>query len=122
VLAPHGKATGFLAVNTVVHGISASTAPILGGILADRLTGQHLPLIVDWLSTNVGASFAASISGLFGIHTLFLITGIIGFYAMRRLRAVHEENEVEGRVVVAHLVAQAGNAVRHVPDLSEGSS
>ena len=114
VLAPHGKATGFLAVNTVVHGVAAASAPILGGILADRLTGQQLSLIMDWLSTNVGSSLGVPISGLFGIHSLFLITAIIGFYAMHRLRAVHEEHEVEGRVVVAHLLAEVRKAVRQI--------
>ncbi len=114
VLAPHGKATGFLAVNTVVHGVAASTAPILGGILADWLTGQQLSQITDWLSTNVGSFLGVSISGLLGIHSLFLITAIIGFFAMHLLRAVHEEREVDGRVVVAHLLGQARNAVGQI--------
>ncbi len=118
VLAPHGKATGFLAVNTAVHGVAAASAPILGGILADRLTGQRLSLVTDWLSANVGSYLGVPISSLFGIHSLFFITAIVGFCAMRRLRAVHEEHEVEGRVVVAHLLAEARKAVRHISNVA----
>ena len=69
---------------------------------------------MDWLSRNVGSSLGVPISGLFGIYSLFLITAIIGFYAMHRLRAVHEEHEVEGRVVVAHLLAELRKSVRQI--------
>jgi MFS family permease len=83
--APRGKATSFLAVNTLVHGVTAATAPILGGIIADNLTG---------------------------LHSLFYLTAIIGLYSMRCLRTVHEEGEVKGRIVVTHLLAEARKAVR----------
>ena len=114
VAAPHGQATGFLAVNTLVHGVAASTAPILGGIIADRLTEQHLSVLTEWLSTNIGSFLVLPISSLLGIHTLFFLTAIIGLYAMHRLRTFHEEREVEGKVVVAHLLAEARKAVRHI--------
>ena len=96
---PHGKATAFLAVNTIVHGVAGAAAPNLGGIVADRLTGQKLLLMPHWLSTDTGSFLALPISSLFGLHSLFFLTAIIGLYAMLRLRAVHEEGEVEGHVV-----------------------
>ena len=112
--APHGKATGFLAVNTIVHGVVAAAAPILGGIVADRLTGQQLLLMPHWLSTDTGHFLALPISSLFGLHSLFFLTAIIGLYAMHRLRAVHEEGEVRGQVVVAYLAAEARKVVRRM--------
>ncbi len=63
-----------------------------------------------WLSTDTGSFFALLASSLFGLHSLFFLTAIIGLYAMHRLRAVREEGEVEGHVVVAHLAAGARKA------------
>ncbi len=62
----------------------------------------------------VGVPSDPSVSGLFGLHSFFFLTAIIGLYSMHRLRMVHEAREVDGHVVIAHLVAQAKKAVRHV--------
>ncbi|HTY23955.1 MAG TPA: MFS transporter [Desulfomonilaceae bacterium] len=112
--APRGKATSFLAMNTLVHGVAAATAPILGGIVADRLTEPGLSLTLHWLPTDIRSFLALPISGLFGLHSLFFLTAVIGLYSMHRLRAVHEAGEVDGHVVIAHLAAQARKAVWHV--------
>ena len=112
--APRGKATAFLAVNTLVHGVAGAASPIIGGIVADRLTGHHLSLIQHWLFTHIGAYLDLAFSHLLGLHSLFFLTVIIGLYSMRRLRTVHEEGEVEGRIVVAHFVSEARKAVRRL--------
>ena len=112
--APRGKATAFLAVNTLVHGVAAATSPILGGIVADNLTGRHLALIQHWLLTHAGAYLDLAFSHLLGLHSLFYLTAIIGLYSMRRLRTVHEEGEVKGQIVVAYLWAETGKAVRRL--------
>jgi len=112
--APRGKATAFLGVNTLVHGVTAAAAPIVGGIIADRLTGDHLASIQHWLTTNIGAFFDLAFSHFLELHSLFILTAIIGLYAMHSLRAVHERGEVEGRIVVAHLLEEGRKAVRHV--------
>ena len=112
--APHGKATAFLATNTIVDGAASAASPILGGIIANRLTGQELLIMRHWLSTEIGSFLALPISSLLGLHSLFFLTAIIGLYAMHRLRAVHEKGEVEGHAVVAHLLTEAREAVRHI--------
>jgi MFS family permease len=112
--APRGKATAFLAVNTLVHGVAAATAPILGGIVADNLPGSHLALIQHWLLTHAGAYLDLAFSHLLGLHSLFYLTAIVGLYSMRRLRTVHEEGEVKGQIVVAYLWAETGKAVRRL--------
>ena len=76
--APRGKATAFLAVNTLVHGVTGAASPIFGGILADRLTGDHLSMITHWLSTNFGSFLSVVFSPLLGLHSLFFLTAIIG--------------------------------------------
>ena len=112
--APRGKATAFLAVNTLVHGVAAATAPILGGIVADNLTGPHLALIQHWLLTHAGAYLDLAFSHLLGLHSLFYLTAIVALYSMRRLRTVHEEGEVKGQIVVAYLLAETRKAVRRL--------
>ncbi|MGB6068049.1 MAG: MFS transporter [Desulfomonilaceae bacterium] len=112
--APHGKATAFLATNTIVGGAASAASPILGGIIANRLTGQELLIMRHWLSTEIGSFLALPISSLLGLHSLFFLTAIIGLYAMHRLRAVHEKGEVERHVVVAHLLTEARKAVWHI--------
>ena len=75
--APHGKATAFLAVNTIVHGIAAAAAPILGGIIADRLTAERLPLMPHWSLTDKGSFLSLLSSGLLGLPVLFFITALL---------------------------------------------
>ncbi len=127
--APRGEATSFLGVNTLVHGATAAVAPIVGGIIADRLTGDNLTSIQDWLTINMGSFFEIVFSHLLGLHSLFFLTAIVGIYAMHWLRAVHEEGEVGGRTVITYLLAEGRNAIRHVftgirqlPRLPSGST
>jgi len=111
---PHGNATAFLAVNTMVRGIASATAPILGGIVADGLTGKHLAHMLHSWSRDTGPFFAFLTSGLLGIHVLFFLTAMLGLYAIHCLRAVHEEGEVQGQVVIAYLLADAREVLRHI--------
>ncbi len=112
--APHGRATSFLAVNTLVHGLAAAAAPILGGVIADRLTGHELPLTSHASSAHAASIPVFSGFGLHGLHFIFLLTAILGLYAMHLLRVVREDGEAKEWVVVRHLATEAGNAFRHV--------
>ncbi len=108
--APRGHATAFLAVNTIVRGISSAVAPILGGIVADQLTGKHLEHVLH--SYLKGPFLNLLASGLLGIHVLFFLTAVLGFYAIHRLRAVHEKGEAREQVVVAYLAADTREVFR----------
>ncbi|MGO9116299.1 MAG: MFS transporter [Desulfomonilaceae bacterium] len=105
--APHGHATAFLAVNTMVRGIASAAAPILGGVVADHLTGKHLSDLLHSYLRETGPVLKFLGSGLLGIHVLFSLTAILGVCAIWILRAVHEGGEVEWKVVVASLAADA---------------
>ena len=111
---PHGHATAFLAVNTIVRGIASATAPILGGIVADQLTGKHLANLLHSYLRDTGPVLTFLGSGLLGIHVLFFVTAILGLYAIHRLRAVHEEGEIQGQIVIAYLAADAREVLRHI--------
>ncbi len=116
VLAPHGHATAFLAVNTMVRGIASAAAPILGGIVADQLTGKHLEHLLHSCFRDTAPVLVVIGSGLLGIHVLFIFTAILGLYAVYTLRGVHEQGEVQGKVVVASLAAEAKEMFRHITD------
>ena len=45
---------------------------------------------------------------------LSFLTAMLGLYAIHLLRAVHEEGEVRGQVVVAYLAAEARKVFRHI--------
>jgi MFS family permease len=115
-LAPHGHATAFLAVNTMARGIPSAVAPVLGGIVADELTGKHLANLLDSLLRDTGPVLTFLRSGLLGVHVLFFLTAVLGLYAIHRLRRVHEEGEVQWKVVVASLAAEAGEVFRNIPN------
>jgi MFS family permease len=107
IAAPHGHATAFLAVNTMVRGIASAAAPIIGGIVADQLTGKHLSDLLHSYLRETGPVLTFLGSGLLGIHVLFFLTVVLGLSAIHYLRAVHEGGEVEWKVVVASLAADA---------------
>ncbi len=111
--APHGHATAFLAVNTMVRGIASAAAPILGGIVADQLTGKHLENLLHSYLRETSHVLAFLGSGLLGLHVLFFLTVVLGLWAIYYLRAVHEEGEVQWRVVVASLAAEAKEVFRN---------
>ncbi|MGB6064029.1 MAG: MFS transporter [Desulfomonilaceae bacterium] len=111
--APHGKATSFLALNTLVHGVTAAVAPILGGVIADRLTGKQLPIASHLPSAHTAYSYLLSFVP-YGLHFIFVITGILCLCAMHLLRGVRENGETKVWVVVTHLATEAGKALRHV--------
>ncbi|MGB6063729.1 MAG: MFS transporter [Desulfomonilaceae bacterium] len=109
--APQGKATAFLAVNTLVHGIAAASAPIVGGIIADRLTGNQSSITLHLSIANTASLPDLSSFGLHGLHFIFFFTAILGLYALHRLRVVHEEGEVNGQVVIAYFTAEAAKVI-----------
>jgi hypothetical protein len=115
-LAPHGHATAFLAVNTMARGIPSAVAPIIGGIVADELTGRRLGQALHSHLRDTGPVLEFLASGLLGVHVLFFFTAVLGLYAIHRLRRVHEQGEVSWKVVVASLAAEAREVFRNIPN------
>jgi MFS family permease len=114
--APKGTATAYLATNALVAGLSASMAPILGGLAADWFETQELSITVRWASTAPESlrEFLLPALNLRGLDFLFICAVIFGFYALHRLLAVKEEGEVEDDVVVTELYAEVRKTARHV--------
>lgn len=113
--APKGSATAYLATNALVAGIASALAPIIAGILADQLAAKELSLTFRWGEIGEGASaFAVPAISLRGLDFLFILSFVLGLYAVHRLLAIQEHGEVEESVVVTELYAQARRMARAV--------
>lgn len=108
--APLGKATAFLAVNTLVHGLAAATAPVLGGIIADGSMAQQLGFADCSSAHSLPLSDPAS-SSMFWILSLFFLTAFLGLFAIYRLNVVHEDGEMENQALLSHLAAEVKEAL-----------
>jgi MFS family permease len=115
--APKRKSTAFLALKTLIHGVAATAAPILGGIAADWLTGLKV-LLWHGSPHHTAPLSALQGSGLKGLDILFFLTAILGLYAMRRLRVVHEEGEIGAWVILSHLATKIRSAARRIYDVA----
>jgi hypothetical protein len=94
-LAPHGRATAYLAGNALISRVAATIAPVLGGLVASTLEGEELTLTFRWTSSVVGAAFEFPTLSLKGLDFLFIVSFLFGLYSLHRLLAVREQGEVE---------------------------
>jgi MFS family permease len=118
-LAPRGKATAYLATNALVNGIAATVAPIIAGISADWFSSEELSLSLRWTTaTAETARFEIPAFNLRGLDFVFVISFLLGAYALHRLVAVREEGEVEEKIVTTQLFNEVRKAVRHVSNVA----
>jgi MFS family permease len=109
-LAPHGRATAFLAANAIVNGAAATLAPIIAGAGADWFQKQQLVLSLEWLTAATSQPvFQIPAFDLRGLDFLFVIAVIFGLYAMHRLLSVQEAGQP---VADRHLVTEVYSEVR----------
>jgi len=118
-LAPQGRATSFLAVNSLVNGVAATVAPIIAGIAADAFAGEQLTVSLRWISTEVGVTrFDAPAIALRGLDFVFVVAVLLGLYALHRLLAIKEEGDVQEGVVATELYGEVRKAFRHVSNVA----
>lgn len=109
-LAPRGKATVYLASNTVTNSIAAGIAPILGGKFADFFSGRQLDWTLKYTSPS-GELFFPTLN-LQQWDFFFVFAFLIGLYALHRLAMVKEQGEVEEKIVARQLFTELSNQVR----------
>ena len=83
-LAPHGKATSYLASSSLFTQLAAATSPLLGGMLSQYFEGWTL---------------------------FFVVAFVLGMFALHRLTKVKEQGEVHEKVVARELVAEMKHSV-----------
>ncbi len=116
--APRGKATTYLATNALISGVSATIAPILGGIAADELANKELRLTLTWISETMQQGLDFPAMNLRGLDFLFITAVVVGMYSLHRLILVKEGGEVEEGVVLSEFHHIVGRAVRHISNMA----
>ncbi|WP_312167297.1 MFS transporter [Phenylobacterium sp.] len=99
-LSPPGAAASFLAANALVSAAAAGSAAILGGLTADAFAQRALALAVQWEGPHYDAAMQ------FSIHHwdfYFLISALLGLYALHRMTLVHEGGELDRRTMLARM-------------------
>lgn len=110
-LSPRGEAASYLAATAVVTAIAAGSAPILGGALADFFAVRQLELIGRWLSPD--RSFTYLSLQLSNWDFYFLISALLGLYALHRLGQVREAGDVGREEAFRHLLLETRGSVHN---------
>ncbi|MDB5668451.1 MAG: transporter [Alphaproteobacteria bacterium] len=110
-LAPQGSAHVYVATNALVTAAAAGTAPILAGIGAEVLRVRELSFQILWHSPG-GKSDIVTL-GFGGWQLLFLISALMGLYALHRLSAVEEHGAIPRKEMLQHVLDQARRNVRN---------
>ncbi len=109
-LAPRGSATTYLAARGVLIAIAGTIAPILGGILADFFSLRELTFAITWTAPE--GTIVINTFHLGGLDFLFIISVLLGIYALHRLALVKEEGEVDEKVVLEAIIAETRRNVK----------
>ncbi|MBF0471727.1 MAG: MFS transporter [Gammaproteobacteria bacterium] len=97
-LAPKGESTQYLAVRSMVSGLAAMFGPLVGGGLATLMMDQSLTLTLE-LKKGGEILLMLPTVNISGLDFLFILSFLLGSYALHRLITVHEEGTVEQDVV-----------------------
>ena len=115
-LSPEGEAYGYLTLASIISAFFGAIAPIIGGIIADLLknTLLEIPIIV----TTGNISKHIDIITLKGLDFLFIISLILGLYAMHRLVIVKESGEKPKKNVIDGLTTSIIVPLRSISSFS----
>jgi hypothetical protein len=115
-LSPRGSATAYIAANALISSAAAGLAPLLGGVFADFFAARRLEILVRW--TSPGDVLTLMPLRVSSWDFYFLIAAILGLYALHRLAMVKEEGEIDNRLMVGEVLAQARRDVRNVSPIA----
>lgn len=116
-LAPSGHATAYLAVNALISGLAAMLAPILGGYLSSHLQQQTLSMNLQWSSAQQVMVNLPTLQ-FRGLDFVFLLSLLVGLYAMHRLLAVKELGKSESPELVTEARLEVRKVVRSVTSVA----
>ena len=112
-LSPRGKSVSYLAAKGVVTALVGAIAPVTAGVLADLFAHHTIDFSISWWIDGELFTLIPAYR-LSGITFLFIISTIIGIYAIHRIALVKEPGEVEERIVIEALLAETRRNVRTV--------
>lgn len=102
-LSPPGAAASYLATNALISSAAAGAASILGGLTADAFAQRALALALQWEGPHYDAAMQ------FTIHHwdfYFLISAVLGLYALHRMTLVREEGELDRHAMLAQMLGR----------------
>lgn len=115
-LAPKGAATAYVAASSLLGAAAAGVAPIIGGAFADFFAARQLALQVTWRSP-AGLQQILEFS-LSHWDFYFLISALLGLYALHRLSMVEETGEVARAQFMEELTGRVREGVRNASPIT----
>ncbi|MCB1120548.1 MAG: MFS transporter [Verrucomicrobiae bacterium] len=116
--APKGKATAYLASNTVVAGIAATLGPLVGGLLGDFFEMSELKFTLTFTQLAEAESVNLPALNFRGLDFVFILSALLGVYAMHRLAFVKEHSRSEEPLGLDTLFYETRKAVVHVSNVA----
>ena len=116
--APKGKATAYLASNTVMAGIAATLGPLVGGILGDRFEASELKFSLTFTQLSQGAVTEVPALNLRGLDFVFVLSALLGVYAIHRLAYVKEPTKSTEPLGLESFFHETRKAVVHVSNVA----
>jgi MFS family permease len=116
-LAPHGKATAYLASIGLVCAVAGGIAPIAAGAIAETLKYYQFSAVVRWITP--GSIGEKPIMAFAHWEFLFAISAAVGFYVMHALSRIREVGEDSEHQVVQEFALEA---VRSLNSLSSAGA
>jgi MFS family permease len=101
-LSPPGAAASFLATNGLISAAAAGVASILGGLTADAFAQRALALALQWKGPHYDAAMQLAIHHW---DFYFLISALLGLYALHRMTLIREEGELDRRTMISRMLA-----------------
>ncbi len=109
-LAPRREASIYLAARGSIIAITSAIASIIGGLLADLFALHEIIFSITW--NYPGGVQIIDTYSITGLDFIFLISVIIGIFALHRLALVKEEGEVDEHVIINAIVAETRRNVK----------
>jgi MFS family permease len=100
-LAPSGHAMAYLSARNVVVALCSAAGPLLGGMLADFFASHQLVWTMEWKSPAGSADL--HLLNLQSWNFFFVISAILGLFAIRLLRNVEETGEEKKGIVLGEM-------------------
>jgi MFS family permease len=115
-LSPRGEAASYLAASAVATALAAGSAPIIGGLLADFFAVRRLELVGRW--TDPDGVFTYLSLALSNWDFYFLLSAILGLYALHRLGHVEEAGEIGRQEMLRHVVKETRGSIHNFSTVS----
>ncbi len=115
-LSPKQDAVAFLSVISFTNSISSGLAPILGGWMADFFFSKEFALTVVWKGSAQSISFQAL--NLQQWDFFFVISFVIGLYALHHLAFIQEEGHVKQKVILKEISLEIRREMKNLSTIT----